>query len=389
MEKTNKQTKKRGNGEGTIYWSDTLQCYVAQYVEPKTKKRKTMTQRKKESNIDFKKRFNNIMSKINDGSYIENQKDICIDLIEHFVNQRYEDGFVSPRSHKRNQDTVAQIKKTCSNFINQPIQKVTIYDIENAKKNIREYSNSVIDKIWALLYKMFKIAVSRRIILYNPMDDETLSKPISKKEKRQTKALTVVEQEKLENILKSNPCMYNDILLLQLYLGARIGEVLAITKNCINLKENTLSIDKTITRDDKDKVILGEHTKTYVRKTAIDKGKRTIPMSPSVRKIIEKYMHNKLNNIHGLIFWDYKNNTFVTDGEINCYLKRLNNKYNITQAIHTHVLRHTFITRCQEKGIPLIVIQSLVGHVEGSTLTNEVYTHVSLDFIKSELEKTK
>lgn len=350
-------------------------------------KRKTLKQKKNEKVSDFKKRFNNINSSINQGTYIEKSNDLCIDLIINLVGQRYEDGLISPRSYKRNKDTVNQIKKTCANFINKPIQKVTISDIQKSKKAIREYSNSVIDKIWAMLYKMFKIAVSRRIIMFNIMDDETLSKPISVKEKRQTKALTLEEQIKLEKVLKSNPCMYNDILLLQLYLGARIGEVLAISKNCINLKENTLTIDKTITRDENDKVILGEHTKTYVRKFAIDKGKRTIPMTPQVLEIIKKYINNKITNIHGLLFWDYKDNKFVTDGEINCYLKRLNTKYKITDSIHTHVLRHTFVTRCQENGMPLIVIQSLVGHVEGSTLTNDTYTHVSLDFMKEELNR--
>lgn len=350
-------------------------------------KRKTLKQKKNEKVSDFKKRFNNINSSINQGSYIEKSNDLCIDLIINLVDQRYEDGLISPRSYKRNKDTVNQIKKTCANFINKPIQKVTISDIQKSKKAIREYSNSVIDKIWAMLYKMFKIAVSRRIIMFNIMDDETLSKPISVKEKRQTKALTLEEQTKLEKVLKSTPCMYNDILLLQLYLGARIGEVLAISKNCINLKENTLTIDKTITRDENDKVILGEHTKTYVRKFAIDKGKRTIPMTPQVLEIIKKYINNKITNIHGLLFWDYKDNKFVTDGEINCYLKRLNTKYKITDSIHTHVLRHSFVTRCQENGMPLIVIQSLVGHVEGSTLTNDTYTHVSLEFMQDELNK--
>lgn len=350
-------------------------------------KRKTLKQKKNEKVSDFKKRFNNINSSINQGTYIEKSNDLCIDLIINLVDQRYEDGLISPRSYKRNKDTVNQIKKTCANFINKPIQKVTISDIQKSKKAIREYSNSVIDKIWAMLYKMFKIAVSRRIIMFNIMDDETLSKPISVKEKRQTKALTLEEQIKLEKVLKSNPCMYNDILLLQLYLGARIGEVLAISKKCINLKENTLTIDKTITRDENDKVILGEHTKTYVRKFAIDKGKRTIPMTPQVLEIIKKYINNKITNIHGLLFWDYKDNKFVTDGEINCYLKRLNTKYKITDSIHTHVLRHTFVTRCQENGMPLIVIQSLVGHVEGSTLTNDTYTHVSLEFMQDELNK--
>lgn len=375
---------RRGNGEGSLYYSEKLGIYIGQYYEP-SGKRKTIKQKKNEKVSDFKKRFNNAIAEINKGSYIEKDNIICIDLINSIVKQRYEDGLISPRSYKRNQDTVNQIIKTCP-FVYKPIQNITINDIQSSKNTIRNYSNSVIDKIWALLYKTFKIAFSRRIIPYNIMEDETLTKPISIKQKRVSKALTIQEQNKLEKILMENPSTYNDIILLQLNLGARIGEILAITKKNINLKENTITIDKTITRDLNDKVILGEHTKTYVRKSNIDKGKRTIPMSNIVRKIVEKYLNMSITNIYGLLFWDYKHNKFITDGEINCYLKRLNEKYHITDSIHTHVLRHTYITRCQEKGIPLIVIQALVGHVEGSILTNETYTHVSLDFMKTALK---
>ena len=88
-----------------------------------------------------------------------------------------------------------------------------------------------------------------------------------------------------------------------------------------------------------------------------------------------------------MLFWDYPNDSFITDGEINSYLKRLNTKHNISNTLHTHMLRHTFITRCQESGIPLVVIQTLVGHVKGSSITNDIYTSVSTDFMKQEIKK--
>ena len=37
--------------------------------------------------------------------------------------------------------------------------------------------------------------------------------------------------------------------------------------------------------------------------------------------------------------------------------------------------------------MPIVVIQALVGHVEGSTITNDIYTSVSVDFMKQELDK--
>ena len=46
-----------------------------------------------------------------------------------------------------------------------------------------------------------------------------------------------LKENKLIKILTSTVHKYNDILLLQLYTGMRIGEVLALSKDCINLKK--------------------------------------------------------------------------------------------------------------------------------------------------------
>ena len=44
-----------------------------------------------------------------------------------------------------------------------------------------------------------------------------------------------------------------------------------------------------------------------------------------------------------------------------------------------HELRHTFITRCHEKGIDEMIVQRWVGHQIGSRMTKAVYTHISND----------
>lgn len=79
---------------------------------------------------------------------------------------------------------------------------------------------------------------------------------------------------------------------------------------------------------------------------------------------------------------------YITPIEINSYLHRINKKYDIcSSSLHSHRLRHTFITRCVENGLFPKVIQNLVGHVEGSTITNNVYTSISYDFMQEELKK--
>lgn len=384
--RTNQRTKSVGNGEMEPYWSEALQCWVWQYYD-KQGKRQTLKQRKNETKKQYWARYIEIKQSLNNGTYISKSADTIYSIAKNYIKQKHLDGFTSARSYKRETETLAQLEKCCNNFCNKPIQKVIVSEIENSKEAMRKYSNNTISKIWALLFKTFKIAYSRRIITYNIMEDETLTKPISKIKPKKVEALTNKEEKHLEKVLLSNNHIYNIILLLQLYTGMRIGEVLALSRDCIDLKNNTLTVYRTITRDSNDKVILGEHTKTYNKKTGIDRGKRTFPMSPKVYQLIKPLIECSLTNINNLIFWDYKRNTFITDGEINSYLDRLNNKEKITNELHTHRLRHTFITRCQENGMSLIIIQSLVGHVKGSSITNDVYTSVSLDFMKQELEK--
>lgn len=391
MERKNKKTKSVGNGEGSLYYSETLKCWIFQYVY--NGKRKTLKQRKNEQSREFKKRVTNLKSSLDTGCYIETNKDTLLMILERYIEQKNKDGITSDRTYLRDTNTLEQIKKTCNSWIAKPIQKVTVENIEDSKENMRKYSNSTIDKIWILLKKGFKIAYSRRKISYNIMEDETLTKPISTKVPRVVTSLSQKEEKKLLKVLNLNEHKYNDILLLQLYTGMRIGEVLALSKDCIDLKNNTITVYRTITRDKHDKAILGKHTKTFDKKTGIDKGKRTFTMKSNVRKIIQKLYSNKLTNINNLLFWDYNKNFFITDGEINSYLTRLNDKYKILESknetLSTHRLRHTFITRCQEYGLSLPVIQKIVGHIEGSKVTSNVYTDVSLDFITKELEKLK
>lgn len=91
--------------------------------------------------------------------------------------------------------------------------------------------------------------------------------------------------------------------------------------------------------------------------------------------------------MHGLLFWDYKNNDFIKPKEIGAWLTRLNKKYDISkEALGTHRLRHTALTHWKELGIPLDVIQYLAGHVEGSDITEEVYIDISPEFVDKKLK---
>ena len=254
---------------GSLYLSPTLNKWIFQYTDP-SGKRQTLRQKKNESERAFRKRVTDVKSKLDNGTYIGKSKDTFIEILEKYIDQKHKDGITADRSYSRDIETVKQIKKCCCNFIEKPIQKITVENVEASKERIREYSNNTISKIWTLINKTFQIAYSRRKIPFNIMLDETLTKPISKKEEKKIKALSVEEEEKLVNILNNQEYnhKYRDIILLQLYTGMRIGEVLALSKDCIDLKNNTITVYRTLTQDKNYHVIIGDHTKTYNKTTS-------------------------------------------------------------------------------------------------------------------------
>ena len=395
MERRNKKTKSVGNGEGSLYYSETLKCWIFQYVINNS--RKTMKQRKNETVKTFKSRVTDIKSKINNNIYIDNSHETIVTLCKDYIDQKYLDKITSPRSYKRDLETLEQIKKTCSKFCNIPIQKVTIKHIEEAKKEIMNYANSTINKIWTLLNKAFYIACSpsRRILVYNIMQDENLRKPISNKKTKKITALSHDEYNKLISILENEESnhKYKDIILMQLISGMRIGEVLARSKDDYDIKEHTLHIYNTLTEDDNYNVIWSEHTKTFNKRTQIDEGERYLPLDNYLFKNLIQIINrpqkvSSISNIHNLLFWNFEKDTYISPNEVNSYLNRINKKYNISKEIlSTHRLRHTALTRWREAGMELNVIQYLAGHVEGSRITEETYIDTSLAYVKTVLNR--
>lgn len=395
MERKNKRTKSVGNGEGSLFYSEKLKRFVYQYYDTQNK-RQIMRQKKKESVKDFKARVTKVKNELNSGTYICKSAETVVTIAEQHIENKHQDGITSDRSYSRDLETLEQIKKTCSNFCNLPIQNVTIKHLEDAKKQIKEYANSTIDKIWCLLGKVFGIACSpsRKILIYNLMLDETLKKPISVKKTKKVKPLTNKELEKLNSILdneeREHP--YRNIVKMQVISGMRIGEVLARSKEDYNKDIQQFDVHNTLTQDEHYHVILGEHTKTYNKKTQIDEGQRFLPLDNNLFSelvnIIEEQCDKKIINIYNLLFWDYAKNTFISPGEVNSWLKRLNAKYHICiLELTTHRLRHTALTHWKEIGVDLSAIQYLAGHVEGSDITEGVYIDTSFDFAKEQLTK--
>lgn len=366
------KTRTVGNGEGSLYKDSKTGRYIYAYYY--NGKRNKIKQKQNEKVSDFKARVTEIKNSVNKNTYIDKDEITLEEIIEKHIEYKHNTGITSDRTYLRNKGSLDHLKKCC-NFLKNPIQRITASEIKEDLPNFTEYSQNTINKDFALLKKGFEIAINERILLYNIMN--LIAKPKSKKETIPVEALTVDEEKALIKYLNSTEHEYNDAISFMLYTGIRVGECLALTYDNINLKEKTLTIQRTLTRDEKDRVILGKQPKTQ-------KGKRTIIMSSQAIAIATRIKNKtKIPNIYNLIFYD---NGFISPSAVNSYLHRINNAQHIAPKLHNHMLRHTFATRCIEAGMTAKVLQTILGHSKIST-TLDTYASVFDKFKLDENEK--
>ena len=131
-----------------------------------------------------------------------------------------------------------------------------------------------------------------------------------------------------------------------------------------------------------------------------DKGIRYVPMTEAVAACFRRIIANRktpkvepmVEGYAGFLFLD-KNDMPMVALHWEKYLEHIIQKYNRIYRIQMpkvtpHALRHTFCSRCFEKGITPKVVQQLMGHAHYST-TIDIYTHISEEMMGNELEKFK
>lgn len=260
------------------------------------------------------------------------------------------------------------------------IQDITKNDIQEFLNSIKDLSDSYIKKLYEQFVQAYRRAEIKKYITYNPMYE--VIKPKSDKQTKVVEALDINVQKAFTEYLnkisiEDEP--YKNTFLIQMYMGLRIGEVLALSIENIDLENKLLYVKRTLTNDKEFAIILGNKTKTYA-------GNRTLPIPDFLAPIFEEQLKYANGNLHNLIFTT--NDNYIRTSAINKELKRIFEEELKTSSknISTHCLRHTYGTRCIEAGMTAVVLQRLMGHKD-VTVTLNTYTSVFNKFKEDELEK--
>ena len=200
-------------------------------------------------------------------------------------------------------------------------------------------------KLYDFLKMIYEKAFDNDIVQKNIF--KLIDKP--KHKKVHSTALSDEEQSILENVCSTIP--FADVLLVAMYQGYRRGEVLGITRDCVDFDNKTITINKAWSQ------------RNQFDTTKNEQSMRTEPMFNKTFELLSKYKNkDPEERIFDISIKQYEN-----------ILKKVKEVSNLN-SLKMKDMRCTFITNCQNMNIPLHIIQAWVGHEIGSVVTASVYT---------------
>lgn len=303
-----------------------------------------------------------------------------INLLEYYFSKRDAAGLIGGAQYSRTQDVFKQIRKYDIAYKN--VKELKENDYQKFFNELAKgYTQSSFEKVYSEINQSLDFAKRKEIITEFPLDKRL--KPKCKKQTKKIKALRIDQQKELTKCLENttvNEYAFRNAVLIQMYMGLRIGEVNALRIEEIDLKNKTIYIHRTVTKDRNNKIIIEEKPKT-------EAGVRTLTIPDNILPYVKEQMAIALNHKDNLLFLN-RNNNFVSETNANSQLKiRLVNWGLYEKDIATHALRHTYATRCIEAGIDAVVLSKLLGHSDVS-VTLRTYVDVFKEFQAKNTQKT-
>jgi integrase len=362
---TFKEYKKK-NGEKS--WM--FKAYLG--VDPLTGKEVRTTRRNFKSKSEAQSVLKRLLYEFETQGLIKEKTDTYFDVYEEWIEQY---------RNTVEESTFVKTKRIFKNHILPFFGKMRIKQIKlnECQKAMNKWAKQLARPTMIMNYasKVFDHAIRSGIIDKNPT--ELVIKP-SKKKNVQTKKVNFYTKQELnlflDSLEKENEPMVYMLFRLLAYTGLRKGEALALTWSDIDFEDNTLTVNKALTRGENSKLILQPpKTKGSVRVISLDS--TTIEFLKKWRITQRKnFLSIGINTLKKkqLIFSN-SNNEFLQPTITRKYIKKVCAKYGLKE-ITTHGFRHTHCSLLFEAGETYERVQARLGHSDIQTTMN-IYTHVS------------
>ena len=256
---------------------------------------------------------------------------------------------------KSQMDAYRAVWKRVSRLAKEPIRNIRTSHLQEIIDDMRRegLSRSTLEKAKTMLGQLFELAVADDIVRHNYA--RAIKLPPARKPKRPT--FTDMEIRKIEALAHEGDIWAGTIMML-LYTGMRIGELVALTRFSVDINEWLITggIKTDAGRD------------------------RVVPVHPKIRPFV-RYWHDTRGP--RLVHRDGK--PISTDYYRKHIFYPTLQRAGIERHITPHATRHTFATLLDRAKVNTKHIQELIGHSDYA-ITANIYTHPRIDELRKAIE---
>lgn len=242
------------------------------------------------------------------------------EVYEEWHNRKFENISASTKNN------YSVVYKKCTELYEMPFKNIKVNHLQSIIDKNKKLT--IVPQFKYLFNQLYKYAIKHEIV------EKNYSELLELPPKKESKPRIPFTKEEIDFLWNNLHVDHVDILLILLYSGLRISELLELKIENIHLEERYLFVEKS-------------KTKAGIRKVPIHK--KIEPL------IIDRYSKENIYLIPNRKGLSISYNSFLKS-----QYHRLKKAINLNHNIHD--TRHTFISQCDRLKLNNVSIQRIVGH---------------------------
>lgn len=284
------------------------------------------------------------------------------------------------------------------------IEYISEIDIQRASNQLVDegYTTRTVNESLSSLRECLNAAIANRIIFLNPCMTVMV-----KKDRRVEERVVLTEKQQETFMQFAEGRYYYELYYFLFSTGMRVGEMTALQWEDIDFDNNFINVRHSMQTAyvDGEKIMNMTEPKTST-------GVRRIPIFDGVKEVLSSWKKKQKEckkkqgrkwrqekQFCDLVFTTSLGSPvtrYILANDLKRILKSINDHEKYLAEIerrkpvefpkvHPHAFRHTFCTRCFEKGLQPVFIMRIMGHSNYSTTLS--YTHISNKFDNEQTAK--